>query len=68
MVKIKTTKQFKRFKTSYMNDASNPRRVECASILLEKFEKNLRMIERTVFQDEIDFRLQIQINSQNDRV
>lgn len=51
-----------------MNDASNPRRVECASVLLENFEKNLRMIERTVFQDEIDFRLQIQINSQNDRV
>ena len=51
-----------------MNDASNPRRVECASVLLENFEKYLRMIERTVFQDEIDFRLQIQINSQNDRV
>ena len=51
-----------------MNDPTEKRRVEHASCLLEKFELNPQMTEHAVFQDESDFRLQIPINSQNDRV
>ena len=51
-----------------MNDPIQKRRVERARCLLEKFEINPRMIERTVFQDKSEFPPQIPINSQNDRV
>ena len=51
-----------------MNDATRKRRVERAGCLVETFERNPRMIERVVFQDESDFPLQIPINSQSDCV
>ena len=68
MVKRKGIKQFKRIKTPQMNEGTRTRRVERATGLLEKFEKNPRIIERAVFQDESDFPLEIPLNSQNDRV
>ena len=64
----KGTKQSKRLKLPYMNDATRKWKVERAGCLFEKFETNPGMIERAVFQDESDFPLQIPINSQNDRV
>ena len=45
-----------------MNYATRTRRVECANTLLEKLERNLRMTERVVIQDESDFLSQIPIN------
>jgi len=51
-----------------MNDATRNRRIQRANFLLEKFQKNPRMIERAVFQDESDFRLQVPLNIQNNRV
>ena len=45
-----------------MNYATRIRRVECANALLEKLERNLRMTERVVIQDESDFLSQIPIN------
>lgn len=45
-----------------MNYATRTRRVECANALLEKLERNLRMTERVVIQDESDFLSQIPIN------
>ena len=68
IVREKGIKQFKRLKTMQMNDSTRKRRIERASNLLEKFQKNPRMIERAVFQDESDFPLQIPLNNQNDRV
>ena len=37
-------------------------------MLIEKFSKNPRMIEKTVWQDEKDFPLHVPVNCQNDRV
>lgn len=45
-----------------MNDATRTRRLECANVLLEKLERNLRMIERVFIQDKSDFLSQIPIN------
>ena len=55
-------------KTPSMSDGTRKRRVNRASELLEKFRKNPRMVERAVFQHECDFPLQVQVNSQNNRV
>ena len=68
MIKRKGIKQFKRFKTPWMSNATWKRRVERTASLLEKIKTNLRIIERAAFQDEIDFPLQIPINIQNDCV
>ena len=68
MIKRKGIKQFKRFKTPWMSNATWKRRVERTGSLLEKIKTNLRIIERAAFQDEIDFPLQIPINIQNDCV
>jgi len=68
IVEDKGYNQFKRLKTPQMNDATRNRRVDRAVSLHEKFAKNPRMIERTIFQDESDFPLQVPLNSQNDRV
>lgn len=45
-----------------MNDATRTRRLECANVLLEKLERNLRMTERVFIQDKSDFLSQIPIN------
>ena len=39
-----------------------------AIALAEKFERNTRMTEKTVWQDEKDFTLDVPVNLQNDRV
>ena len=54
IIKNKGIKQFKQFKAQYMNDTKRTRRVEHASVLLEKFKYNPWMIEHAVFQDESD--------------
>ena len=59
---------FKRNKTTAMNEGTRERRVERSANLIEKFAKNPRMIEKTVWQDEKDFPLYVPVNSQNDRV
>ena len=38
-----------------------------AGSLRERFESNIRMIEKTVWQDEKDFTLEVPVNLQNDR-
>ena len=68
MVKHKGYKNFKCIKTPSMNDGTRKRRIDRAVGLYEKFASNPRMIERAVFQDNSDFPLQIQTNSQNTRV
>jgi len=67
IVKRKGIKQFKRLKIPHMNERTQTR-VDRVAILLKKFNKNPRMIERAVFQDESDFPLEIPLNSQNDIV
>ena len=44
------------------------RRYARAITLAEKFERNTRMTEKTVWQDEKDFTLDVPVNLQNDRV
>ena len=60
--------QFKRVKTPEMSDGCRNRRYTRAIALAEKFERNTRMIEKTVWQDEKDFTLDVPVNLQNDRV
>jgi hypothetical protein len=51
-----------------MGDGTRERRLARATSLVEKFEKNLRMIEKTVWQDEKKFPLDVPVNLQNGRV
>ena len=50
-----------------MNDGCRNRRYARAIALAEKFERNTRMIEKTVWQDEKDFTLDVPVNLKNDR-
>ena len=68
MIKRRNFRQFKRVKTPEMNDGCRNRRYARAIALAEKFERNTRMIEKTVWQDEKDFTLDVPVNLQNDRV
>ena len=54
--------QFKRLKTPEMSDGSRNRRYARAIALAEKFERNSRMIEKRVRQDEKDFTTDFPIN------
>ena len=49
-----------------MNDGSRNRSYARAIALAEKFERNDRMIEKTVWQDEKCFTLDVPVNLQND--
>ena len=51
-----------------MNDGCRNRKYVRTIALTEKFERNTRMIEKTVWQNEKDFTLDVSINLQNDRV
>ena len=52
MIKRRNFPQFKKAKTSKMNDVCRNRRYTCAIALAEKFECNTPMIENTVWQYE----------------
>ena len=58
---------FKRVKTPEINDGCRNRRYAHAKGLAKTFECNNRMIEKTVWQDEKYFTLDIPVNLQNDR-
>ena len=62
MIKRKNLRQFKRVKTPEMNDGCRNRRYAHAIALAEKFERNTRMIEITLWQDENDFTLEVPVN------
>ena len=51
-----------------MNHGCRNRRYACAITLAQKFEDNTCMIEKTVWQDEKDFTLDVSVNLQNDWV
>lgn len=68
VIKNRGINQFKRMKTPRLTDGARNRRLQRAAGLIEKFEKNKRMIEKCVWQDEKDFTLEVPVNSQNDRV
>ena len=68
MIKRRSLKQFKRLKTPRMSEGTLNRRETRAVNLKDRFEKNSRMIEKTVWQDEKDFTLEVPVNLQNDRV
>ena len=50
MIKRRNFRHFKRLKTPEMNDGCRNRRYAHAKALLKKFERNTRMIEKTVLQ------------------
>ena len=58
--------QYKRLRTPQMDDGARSRRTNRAGDLAEKYKKNPWKVERTAFQDESDFPLQILGNRQND--
>ena len=68
MIKKKGINQFKRLKTPSTNPGTRARRLQRAIELSKRFERNPRMIERVVFQDEKDFLIDIPTNPQNNRV
>ena len=49
-----------------MNDGCHNSRYARAITLAEKFEHNTCMVEKTVWQDQKDFTLDISVNLQND--
>ena len=58
----KKFKQFKRLKTPQMSEETQNRRENRAGPLRERSESNMRMIEKTVWQDEKDFILEVLVN------
>ena len=68
MAKRRNFRQFKRVKTPKMIDGWRNRKYASAIVLAEKFERNTRMIEKAVWQDEKDFTFDVPVNLQNDRV
>ena len=67
-IKIRNVGQFKRVKTPKIYNGYRNRRYACAITLAEKFERNTRMIEKIVWQDEKDITLDVPVNLRNDRV
>ena len=51
-----------------MSERTRNRRENHAGSLRERFQSNIRMIEKTIWQDEKDFTLEVPANLQNDRV
>ena len=68
MVRRRNLRQFKRLKTPRMSEATRDRRETRVVTLKDRYESNKRMIEKTVWQDEKDFTLEVPVNLQNDRV
>ena len=60
MVKTRHLQLFKGLKTPQMREGN--RRESRASSLQERFKSNARMIEKTVWQDEKDFTLEVPVN------
>ena len=67
-IKRRNFRRFKRVKTPEMNDWCRNRRYARTIALAEKFKRNTYMLEKTVWQDEKDFTLDVPVNLQNDRV
>ena len=51
-----------------MSEETQNRKENRIGSLRERFESNIRMIEKTVWQDEKDFTLEVSLNLQNDCV
>ena len=68
LVKSRGLRQFKRLKTPRMSETTRERRTIRAGKLADRFERNPRLIEKCVFQDEKHFTLEVPLNPQNDRV
>ena len=68
MIKRRNFRQFKKIKPPKMNDGCCNRGYARAIPFAEKFECNTRMIEKTVWQDEKDFTLDVPVNLKNERV
>ena len=68
MIKRRNFRHFKRVKIPEMNGVCRNRRYTRAIALAEKFERSTGMIEKTLWQDERDFTLDVHVNLQNDQV
>ena len=63
MAKKRNLKQFKRLETPKMDEGNRNRRgTTRASSLRERFENNIRMIEKIVWQGEKDFTPEVPVN------
>ena len=67
MIKRRGLKQFKLLKTTMMGSGKQERRANRAGALVDSFRKS-RFAEKSVWQDEKDFTLDIALNSQISRV
>ena len=66
IVKNRNLKQFKPVETPKMSEGTRNRRETRAVSLRERFDGNIRMIQKMVWQDEKDFTLEVPVSLQND--
>ena len=66
--KKKNLKHFNRLKTPKTSERTRNRKETGAGSLKERFQSNIRMIKKTVWQDEKDFTHEVPVNLQNNRV
>ena len=58
----------RKLENTQMSEGTRNRKGTRAGSLRERFESNIRMIKKTVWQDEKDFTLAVPVNFHNDRV
>ena len=68
LVKRRKINQFKRMENPHMNNGARDRRTIRSGNLAERFDCNLRLVEKFAYQDEKDFTLEVPTNIQSNRV
>ena len=68
LVKRRKINQFKRMENPHMNNGARDRRTIRSGNLAERFDCNLRLVEKFSYQDEKDFTLEVPTNIQSNRV
>ena len=68
LVKRRKINQFKRMKIPHMNNETRDRRTIRSGNSDECFDRNPKLVEKFVYQDEKDFTLEVLTNIQNNRV
>ena len=68
LVKRRKINQFKLMKTPHMNNGTRDWRTIRSGNLAERFDRNLRLVEKFAYQDEKDFTVEVLTNIQNNIV
>ena len=68
LVKRRKINQFKRMENPHMNNGTRDRRAIRSGNLAERFDRNLRLVEKFAYQDEKNFTLEVLTNIPSDIV